>query len=244
MLQSWIAQLGALVGKKSALPVETYGKLPCYQDYISVVLTPEANQWRSWLLTAFAGETMPPVGLWPFIYQPRKNARAVIGFIQASSDGRRQFPFSLFAVVGWNLAKDEQHGWATACSVWGQLQPLHSQVVQCQDVRDLFTQLGRTSVIPDPANTPQCPPQLTATPPQQAADWPLLLVGEASLGWRLHLICGGSRAEAECLHNWHLLAGRATPTQPEQQAAPSHPGGCDPTVAMSCAAPMPPTTDQ
>ena len=242
MLPSWIAQLGQLIGKKNALPVETYGKLPCYQDYISVVLTPEANQWRSWLLTAFAGETMPPQGLWPFIYQPRKNTRAVIGFIQASSDGRRQFPFSLFAVVGWNLARDEQHGWATACSVWGQLQPLHTQVVQCQDVRDLFTQLGRASVFPDPASTPQCPPQLTASPPQEAGDWPLLLVDEASLGWRLHLIRGGINSEAECLRNWHLLAARTTPVQHGHQAPIDHPGDSDRTVETPCVPPMPPTT--
>ena len=242
MLQSWIAQLGALVGKKSALPVETYGKLPCYQDYISVVLTPEANQWRSWLLTAFAGETMPPVGLWPFIYQPRKNGRAVIGFIQASSDGRRQFPFSLFAVVGWNLGKDEQLGWATACSVWAQLQPLHSQVVQCQDVRELFAQLGKATVFPEPGNTPQCPPLLTATPPQEAGHWPLLLIGEASQGWRLHLLLGGSNPETECLRTWHSLAAQTMPAQPQQQAPVAHPGEGDLTVETPCATPTYPST--
>lgn len=239
MLQSWIAQLGALIGKKSALPIETYGKLPCYQDYISVVLTPEANQWRSWLLTTFAGEMMPPPGLWPFIYHPRKNARAVIGFVQASSDGRRQFPFSIFTVVPWNLGKDEHDGWATACSVWAQLQPLHTQVVQCQDVRDLFAQLGRTTVQPDATAAPQCPPQLTATPPREAGDWPLLVVGESSLGWRLHLIRGGNAVESECLRNWHRLAARTTPVVSGQQAPLVHPGNGDKTVGSSCAAPPP-----
>lgn len=242
MLQSWIAQIGQLMGKKTALPVETYGKLPCYQDYISVVLTPEANQWRSWLLTAFAGEMMPPLGLWPFIYQPRKNGRAIIGFIQASSDGRRQFPFSLFAVVPWNLGKDEHNGWATACSVWGQLQPLHTQAVQSDDVRHLYTRLSAIRVVPDANSTPHCPPQLTATPPQEAGDWPLLLVGEASQGWRLHIIRGGTVAEAECLRTWHMLAARATPARPEGQAPASHPGACDRTVETPCATPTQPTT--
>ncbi len=242
MLQSWIAQLGALIGKKTALPVETYGKLPCYQDYISVILSPEANQWRSWLLTTFAGETMPPLGLWPFIYHSRKNARAVIGFIQASSDGRRQFPFSLFAVVPWNLSKDEQLGWATACSVWAQLQPLHNQVVVCDEVRHLYAQLSAIRVIPDADITPQCPPQLTATPPQKAGDWPLLLVGEASQGWRLHLLQGGPNPEAECLRNWHTLAAQTTPAQPQRPAPVVHPGDGDLTVETPCTTPTYPTT--
>lgn len=234
MLPSWIAQLGQLIGKKNTLPVETYGKLPCYQDYISVVLTPEANQWRSWLLTAFAGETMPPVGLWPFIYQPRKNARAVIGFIQASSDGRRQFPFSLFAVIAWNLGKDEQLGWATACSVWAQLHPLHSQVVQCQDVRDLLSQLSRTTIFPGTGSIPQTPPILTATPPQEAGDWPLLLVGEASQGWRLHLLQGGTKPETECLRTWHNLATQTAPAPPHQQPPDIGPVDGDLTVETPC----------
>ena len=56
-----------------AWPVECFGKLPCYQDYISLVITRGAAPWRDWLLANFRHTLVIPEGIWRFVFEPHKN---------------------------------------------------------------------------------------------------------------------------------------------------------------------------
>ncbi len=82
------------------LSVQAFGKLPFYKDYISLVSIPEAIQWRAWMLDIFGQDAGPvPEGRWPFVFQHRPRSNMVVGVIEDSSDGLREFPFSLFVIL-------------------------------------------------------------------------------------------------------------------------------------------------
>jgi hypothetical protein len=85
---------------KKRLRLQGFGKLPFYKDYISIVSSPEALEWRDWLLDIFGEKNRRvPGGAWPFIFRPSPGSGVAVGMIMPGTDGVREFPFSLFSVL-------------------------------------------------------------------------------------------------------------------------------------------------
>ncbi len=86
-----------IFSKNKLLPVEIFGKLPFYTDYITMLSSIEANRWKVWLLDFMAkNEKRIPPGRWPFLFQFSEKSNVLAGFIEDSGDGIREFPFSIF----------------------------------------------------------------------------------------------------------------------------------------------------
>ncbi len=183
------------------LPIETYGKLPYYKDFISVILTESGSQWRNWLLQSFQGEFVPPEGLWHFIYQYRKNSCSVVGLIHASSDGIRQFPFTLFTVCA---QKDRIGGLcsqATAISIWRTLDDLHRQLIGSEDIQDFYRRLYGKK-IPASMQTIDVAEAEFEVPGNHEGEWPHMLITGTSDTRRLYLVRDGRTTSDEFARNW------------------------------------------
>lgn len=138
-----LSKIKNIFSGERAWPVECFGKLPCYQDYISLVITKGASPWRDWLLTNFRHTILIPAGVWRFVFEPQKNGEPVVGLIQASSDGRREFPFSLFVVGNRKLS-----GSLTALdAVWEELAALHWQLVASSHVQGIYSSCASRQVM-------------------------------------------------------------------------------------------------
>ncbi len=183
-------------------PVETYGKLPCYKDYISVVLTDGAAQWRTWLLESFQGKSMPPEGIWPFIYEHRKNSDLVIGVISASSDGIRQFPFTLFTVC--RRARKGLCSRSQARSIWQELEQLYRQLVVSEDIQSFYSQLRGKKI------SPLIEKEIPDAEKHEffynrEGEWPRMLVAGKHDSGTLHLVKDGRTTHEEFIQNWQSL---------------------------------------
>jgi len=200
-----LTRLKKIFFRQTAHPVETYGKLPCYKDYISIVMTAGAAQWRTWLLESFQGKIMPPPGIWHFIYQHQKNADPVVGVITASSDGIRQFPFTLFTVCGRGTGQDGLCSRATAILIWQELEGLYRQLVGAADINDFYAQLQGKKISPAGELDPQ-----TAGDREfsgiHGGEWPRMLVAGARDTGILHLIQDGKTSNEEFAHNWYQVS--------------------------------------
>src|SRR5262249_35408807 len=92
--------------RTARFPLQAYGKLPIYKDFISVGLTePGAREFRQWLDRGFSyrwaenaeyrDAEIPPHG---FLLRLPESKGCVAGALWGSSDsgGLRRFPFALF----------------------------------------------------------------------------------------------------------------------------------------------------
>jgi hypothetical protein len=200
-----LATLKKFFSGKADCTVETYGKLPCYKDYISVIFTTGAAQWRTWLLESFQGKSMPPEGVWPFIYQYRKNADLVIGLIQASSDGLREFPFTLFVVCSRGSKRGGLCSRSLAVSIWQELESLRQQLIDAKDIQDFYTRLSgkRISLSGKNINNTGLEDQDFSCTWQ--GDWPQMLVVGTRDARMLHLVRAGGMTNEEFVQNWQRL---------------------------------------
>lgn len=121
--------------------MEAFGKLPFYQDYITLASSPEAMTWKTWLLQ-FAGREKHrvPSGKWPFLFQNAQKSKFLIGIIEDSTDGIREFPFSLFCVL-------PQKGIHSAPDIWQALTAIRSNLDDLVTI-DTFYQRLRGKQIP------------------------------------------------------------------------------------------------
>ena len=200
-----LASLKKFFPGKRDCSVETYGKLPCYKDYISVITTTGAAQWRAWLLESFQGKIMPPDGVWPFIYQYRKNADLVIGLIQASSDGLREFPFTLFVVCSRGSKRGGLCSRPMAVSIWEELESLRQQLIEAKDIQDFYARLygKRVSLLVENINSAGAVDQEFSC--TSAGYWPQMLVAETRDTGVLHLVREGGTTNEEFVLNWQRL---------------------------------------
>ena len=134
-----MAFLGNIFTKKRKGTVECFGKLPFYRDFISVATTNEAVQWKNWLLN-FAGKKYPPLpkGLWPFIFRSSSNSDVLVGLIEDSSDGIREFPFSIFCSVSKSKNVFNQ---GTLDNIWAKLIELQNSIETVPTIDNLYTML-------------------------------------------------------------------------------------------------------
>jgi hypothetical protein len=203
-----LASLKKYFPGKVDCPVESYGKLPCYKDYISVIATAGAAQWRSWLLENFQGENMPPDGVWPFIYQFRKNADPVVGLIQASSDGLREFPFTLFVVCGKGSGRGGLCSRPMALSIWRDLEILRQQLIEARDIQEFYARFTgkRVSLAVKQSKSVEGEEQEFSCSGE--GDWPHMLVAGTWDAGILHLIKEGRTTHQDFFLNWQRLIVR------------------------------------
>lgn len=201
-----LAILKRFFPRKTDYPVETYGKLPCYKDYISVVITEGAVQWRTWLLDSFQGKIMPPAGTWHFIYQHRKDADPVVGVIQASSDGLRQFPFSLFTVCNRGSGKGGLCSRPIAVSIWQQLEDMYPPLLGVGDIQAFYALVYGKKISP-PAGMNSRPPEGQEFSCNREGEWPQMLVAATRDAGMLHLVKDGKTTNEEFVRNWQGLVG-------------------------------------
>lgn len=204
-----------LFSRKMEYPVETYGKLPCYKDYISIVTTDGAVQWRSWLLEIFQGKCNPPAGVWRFIYQHRKDSDPVVGIILASSDGLRLFPFSLFTVCRKASGQNELCPQLLAVSIWQQLEDIYRSLLGVTDIQDLYAQLYGRKLSPSPDDV-----AYTGQPGcfyHGRGEWPQILIADPRNSGLLYLVKEGATGIDTFLRNWQQLVVSENFSQPLDQ---------------------------
>jgi len=126
--------------------VEVYGKLPFYKDYINIITSPEASVWQEWLLKVFGEKnTLIPQGIWHFLFFPARDARLVTGIIMQGSDGRRNFPFSLFVTLGKSTLKN-QIKWAELFAVKDHLIRILNTLYTASDIDNCYATLSGLTV--------------------------------------------------------------------------------------------------
>jgi len=193
-----MTRLKSLFSGPRAWPVECFGKLPCYQDYVSLVTSRGATRWRDWLLSTYRGETLPPEGVWRFVFESQQHGEPVVGLIQASSDGRREFPFSLFVVGDPRLLRSP----AALTAVWEELAALHWQLIAVPDIQGIYTCCAGRKVSLDPAAVSEKEAQ-TLRP--DSGRWPRLLVAAPGNGGALQLLWQAGMEPAALDRNWQAL---------------------------------------
>jgi hypothetical protein len=196
-----LTRLKNLFSGPQAWPVETFGKLPCYQDYISLVTTKASVHWRDWLLAQFRGDTVPPEGLWPFVFQHQKNGMLVVGLIQASSDGLREFPFSLFVACDTKMVSSP----AGLTAIWGELKALHWQLLAAPDIQGVYGCCAGRKVSLDPEQSGGSGAQGQKALLHQPGSWPRLLIAGPGNAATLHLVWQGGMPQEEFERNWQGL---------------------------------------
>jgi hypothetical protein len=208
-----LASLKKLFSRQVDCHVETYGKLPCYKDYISVITTPAAAQWRSWLLESFQGTIMPPEGVWPFIYQHKKNADLIVGVIKASSDGLRQFPFTLFVVCSKGNRKGGLCSRPLAQLIWQELLDLHQHLIGAEDIQSFYTRFSGKTISSSIQKNNTATEDLDLSCNREG-EWPRMLVAEDRDARMLHLIRDGKTTNDEFAENWQRLITNVTQVPP------------------------------
>ena len=90
-----------------SLPLQTFGKLPFYKDYISIVTTSEGLKWQNFLLRSVKEKRLKKRQF--FVYKQRSKDKPVVGIVEPGFDGKREFPFSLFVVYRNFKTENEKH---------------------------------------------------------------------------------------------------------------------------------------
>ncbi len=167
---------------KSDLTVEAFGKLPFYQDYISLATSPEAMEWKTWLLQ-FAGKHQHqiPSGRWPFLFQNTKKSKFLIGLIEDSTDGIREFPFSLFCAVTQKRMNSVPGTWQALTTIRSNLDDLATIDTFYQRLRG--KQIPLSVINKSPANIINFEPIVT----DKHLCWPRLTVFQIGSKSQQHL---------------------------------------------------------
>jgi hypothetical protein len=209
---------GILGRSKKKYTLQAYGKLPLYSDYISVLADETGNKWRAWLLKAFGRDGMRiPAGRWPYAFCPSPGASIVVGLIEDSSDGIREFPFSMFAVY-----PPDRHGgwynWDRLIVIWDQLDRLRSQLATVESVDACYHLLqarsielsGRYSGITAgqdlTKNNTNPKKEIAYLSIQYDGIWPVLLGAPCLQSYQMHLLSDDQTVPGELLSNWDRLS--------------------------------------
>jgi len=200
-------------GRKDKYTVQAFGKLPLYSDYISVLINETANTWRTWLLNNFGRRGMSiPGGRWPIAFCPSPRSPLVVGLIEESSDGLREFPFSIFVVFPW----DEQESWFrwdTLVKIWDRLDTLRSEVDKIETIDECYHLLRNRVLELDLENEKKRLNEVNQKDRDEgylcldySAQWPILLGAPGIKAYYMHLL-----ADNECTHevlvqNWDRLS--------------------------------------
>ena len=132
---------------KKEYTIEAYGKLPFYKDYINLITSLEATAWQEWLLKVFGQKKIfIPTGIWHFLFSTRKETSLVTGIITQSSDGRRNFPFSLFVNLGNNKIKND-FKWAELFVIKDRLVEIYNTLNTVSDINECYNTLSGMTVV-------------------------------------------------------------------------------------------------
>ena len=198
--------LKSVFTKQRSLPLESFGKLPFYKDYIAVVSSREAIQWKAWLLSIFGRDGMIiPGGQWMFLFQEAENANLVIGLIKQSSDGIREFPYTLFSV--WKCGRNGIAGSLEAAeSVWQELDRIWVRIHQVNDINECYGILRGRMIVIDGGSTKKSVSRHSAL--QVTGPWPVLLVSEPAAAGRVFQVRNNRTSDQEFLLNWQQVQNR------------------------------------
>ena len=124
---------------KRKATVEFFGKLSFYRDFITVATSKEAVNWKAWLLDFTGKEYLPlPEGSWPFIFRSSSKSDVLVGLIEDSSDGIREFPFSIFCSISKSKSVFNQ---GTLDNIWVKLIELRNSIETVSNIDDLYKML-------------------------------------------------------------------------------------------------------
>ena len=131
-----MSKLSNLFAKKNkTFSVQMFGKLPLYKDFISMLSEKESMIWRELLLKKFKNNLNFSQKYTPFIFKPAQK-KLIVGIIENSSDGIREFPFSLFVL----LSNDYLF-----IPVWDALKRIRVELETINDIDELYHVLqGKT----------------------------------------------------------------------------------------------------
>ena len=195
----------SVFNRQKKMTLQTFGKLPLYSDYLSFLTHKASNAWRQWLLEYFSRDGMRiPQGHWPFVFYPREGDELVVGLMEDSSDGIREFPFSLFVIcpsqgqTGW-------FSWKMLNQVWGELSRIRDRLAQLGDVDACYGVL-RAETLGIPRNGLRESGYLRLDHIQNRP----LLLGAPDLNARsLHQLSEAHTAPMQILNNWNQLSRNA-----------------------------------
>lgn len=126
-------------------PVQAFGKLPFYKDYLRWISSPASEDWRSWLVANYPEKVQLSEGMRPFIFFPANEARIVVGQMEPSNDGIRDFPFSLFIVLERGIQKSKLFDKIIPC-IWNSIGKSRNEIINCKDVEQ-FNHLIRKKIV-------------------------------------------------------------------------------------------------
>lgn len=201
-------------GRSPIFRLDAYGKLPFYNDYIAIITSPSALQWQSWLLDNFGRVEMRiPPGRWPFIFQMSQKSEPVAGIIEDSSDGIREFPFSLFtacgkAVQNFHIQRDMLIG------LWQRIHGYREELVLVENINDCYGVVrGKTFQIAPTAKS------LEGYGIHEEGDWPRLHLSKGIGLPELYLVVEGGTTPEQFIGNWREVAAYSA----DQAAVPDTP---------------------
>ncbi|KPA19404.1 Type VI secretion system-associated [Candidatus Magnetomorum sp. HK-1] len=129
--------------KKNTRYIQSFGKLPFYADYISHVFDDEAAQWKKYLMERFQSQLSIDAGLHPFIYNSQNSNLKIVGTIEPSHDGIREFPFSLFVAKPVIKNQDELKN---CIHIWHVLMTIRWQLTKINDIESCYAYLETCSI--------------------------------------------------------------------------------------------------
>jgi len=180
--------------------IESYGKLPFYKDYIAIVTSKPAIQWKAFLLDNFGQEGMViPDGCWPFIYQGGPKTELIVGLIEESSDGIREFPFSIFTVCN-TVRGDMPYCFETINGIWHKLFQIRDELDKVDNI-DLCYRIIRGKMVQVKVGKKK-PGEFTMT---QDGEWPRLIVARSENHGELFMIMDGQTSSHGFIANWQKL---------------------------------------
>jgi hypothetical protein len=195
--------LKKVFGGNLQFTVETYGKLPFYKDYIAIVTSKSAMQWKAFLLDSFGQEGMKiPAGNWPFIYQNSPKSELIVGLIEDSSDGIRQFPFSFFVVCAsgkGNIPFCSE----TVCGIWQQLLHIRGALGQVNDIAGCYGVIRGKNIQVKVGDKNYTGDFVL----DRDGDWPRLVVARSQNLHELFMIKDAYTSPHGFIGNWQSLAG-------------------------------------
>ena len=201
-----MAFLGNIFTKKRKGTVECFGKLPFYRDFISVATTNEAVQWKNWLLN-FAGKKYPPLpkGLWPFIFRSSSNSDMLVGLIEDSSDGIREFPFSIFCTASNRKSLFYSD---TLRAIWENLKNVRENINEIDDINPLYSLLrGKVFTYEDGTSATDTVPFSEILSARNNTSRPLLLITNDLPEQHWHLLYDSQGTIDFFIKEWAKQAG-------------------------------------
>jgi hypothetical protein len=126
-------------------PVQAFGKLPFYKDYLRWISSAASEDWRCWLVSNYPEEVHLAEAMRPFIFMPASEAPIAVGQIEPSNDGIRDFPFSLFVILDRGVQKTKFFGKIIPC-IWDAIGQARNEIQHCEDVEQ-FNHLIRKKMV-------------------------------------------------------------------------------------------------